>query len=143
MCDSHHEVLFSKNKCEILDKKGNTIMHGVHTSDNSYGIVTIIDLTCHSAVISNLNLWHQRLGHMNFKDLTKIAKKELVREVPKMGKNVNYVCRPCQLGMQTGAPHKKVNSFTTKRPLELVHMDLMGPTRTERIGGKRYIFINC
>ena len=38
-------------------------------------------------------------------------------------------------------PHKKVNNFTTKRPLELVHMDLMGSTRTESIGGKRYIFL--
>ena len=51
------------------------------------------------------------------------------------------MCGPCQLRKQTRAPHKKVNSFTTKRPLELVHMDLMGPTRTESIGGKRYIFL--
>ena len=55
MCDSHHEVLFSKNKCEILDKKGNTVLHGVRTSDNCYGIVTTNDLTCHSAIISNID----------------------------------------------------------------------------------------
>ena len=77
---------------------------------------------------------------MNFKDLTKIANKELVRGDPKLGKNMNHVCGPCQLKKQTRAPHKKANSFTTKRPLELVHMDLMGPTCTESIGGKRYIF---
>lgn len=125
MCDSHHEVLFSKGKCQILDKKGNTVMHGVRTFDNCYGIVTTSDLTCHSAIISNLDLWHQRLGHINFKDLDN---KELVRGVLKLGKSLNQVCGPCQLGKQTRAPHKKVNSLTTKCPLELVHMDLMEPT---------------
>ena len=29
----------------------------------------------------------------------------------------------------------------TKRPLELLHMDLMGPTKIESIGGKKYIFL--
>ncbi|KAF5932418.1 hypothetical protein HYC85_028589 [Camellia sinensis] len=134
MCDSHPEVLFSRNKSEILDKRGNIVMHGVCTSDNCYGIVTTNDLTCHSAIISNIDLWHQKLGHMNFKYLTKIANKELVRGVPKLGKNLNHVYGPCQFGKQARAPYKKVNSFITKRPLELVHMDLMRSTRTESIG---------
>ena len=29
----------------------------------------------------------------------------------------------------------------TSRPLELLHLDLMGPTRTESLGGKRYIMV--
>ena len=37
--------------------------------------------------------------------------------------------------------HKKVDSLTTKRPLELLHMDLMGPTKVESIGGMKYIFL--
>ena len=31
--------------------------------------------------------------------------------------------------------------FATSRPLELLHLDLMGPTRTESLGGKRYIMV--
>ncbi|XP_030941984.1 uncharacterized protein LOC115967010 [Quercus lobata] len=30
---------------------------------------------------------------------------------------------------------------TTSRPLELLHLDLIGPTRTESLGGKRYIMV--
>ncbi|MGV7927175.1 DDE-type integrase/transposase/recombinase, partial [Mycobacterium kansasii] len=30
---------------------------------------------------------------------------------------------------------------TTTRPLELLHMDLIGPTRTESQGGKKYILV--
>ena len=29
----------------------------------------------------------------------------------------------------------------TSRPLELLHLDLMGPARTESLGGKRYIMV--
>ena len=66
-------------------------MHGVRTFDNCYGIVTTNDLPYYSAIISNIDLWHQRLGHINFKDLTKLANKELARDVPKLGKNLNHV----------------------------------------------------
>ena len=40
------------------------------------------------------------------------------------------------------ASHHKVNVIATSRCLELVHVDLMGPTRTESLGGKRYIMVN-
>ena len=42
-------------------------------------------------------------------------------------------------GKQTKAPHKKTNVVGTSRCLELLHIDLMGPSRTESLGGKRYI----
>ena len=31
--------------------------------------------------------------------------------------------------------------FATSRCLELLHVDLMGPIRTESLGGKRYIMV--
>ena len=51
------------------------------------------------------------------------------------------VCRPCQLGKQTKAKHPSTQTSATSRPLELLHLDLMGPTRTESFGGKRYIMV--
>ena len=46
-----------------------------------------------------------------------------------------------KLAKKIRAPHKKTDSLTTKRPLELLHMDLMGPTKFESIGGKKNIFL--
>ena len=97
-------------------------------------------MSCNSAMISDIDLWHQRLGHINHNDLGKLSKFELVRGLPKLQKALNSVCGPCQVGKQIRASHKKVDSLTTKRPLELLHMDLMGPTKFESIGGKKYIF---
>ena len=45
------------------------------------------------------------------------------------------------MGKQTKASHQKVNVIATSRCLELLHVDLMGPTRTESLGGKRYIMV--
>ena len=45
------------------------------------------------------------------------------------------------MGKQTKSSHPKVNAIATSRPLELLHVDLMGLTRTESLGGKRYIML--
>ena len=59
----------------------------------------------------------------------------------KFGKIEKNVCGPCQLGKQTKSTHPKVNVVATSRPLELLHVDLMGPMRKESVGGKRYIIV--
>jgi hypothetical protein len=50
-------------------------------------------------------------------------------------------CGPCQLGKQTRTAHKKTSGILTSRNLELLHMDLMGPTRTASLGGRKYILV--
>ena len=44
-------------------------------------------------------------------------------------------------GPQTKSMHKKGKYLSTKEPLELLHMDLMGPMQTESLGGKIYIYV--
>ena len=39
------------------------------------------------------------------------------------------------------AKHPDTQTSATSRPLELLHLDLMGPTRTKFLGGKRYIMV--
>jgi len=73
--------------------------------------------------------------------MLKIASKEIVKDLPKMEKTGKVVCRPCQLGKQTRAAHKKTSGILTSRNLELLHMDLMGPTRTASLGGRKYILV--
>ena len=88
-----------------------------------------------------LELWHQRLGHANYKQVAKVSKLEAVVGLPKFGKVEKNVCGPCQMGKQTKSAHPKVHVVATSRPLELLHVDLMGLTRTESMGGKHYIIV--
>ena len=47
------------------------------------------------------------------------------------------VCGPCQHGKQTRTSHK-TKEFSTSKPLEIIHADLCGPTRTPALQGERY-----
>ena len=73
--------------------------------------------------------------------MSKVSKLEAMIGLPKLGKIEKNVCGPCQLGKQTKSTHSKVNVVATSRPLVLLHVDLMGPMRTESMGGKRYIMV--
>jgi len=73
--------------------------------------------------------------------MMKIASKEIVKNLPKMEKTGKGVCGPCQIGKQTRAAHKKTSCILTYINLELLHMDLMGPTRTASLGGRKYILV--
>jgi hypothetical protein len=119
-------------------------MGGKRTVDNCYGLsglTTDPQIFYNKATIDDSELWHQRLGHLNFTDMLKIAGKDVVKGLPKMEKTGKGICASCQLGKQTRAAHKKTSSFQTSRNLELLHMDLMGPTRTASLGGKNYILV--
>ena len=81
------------------------------------------------------------MGHFSYKHLSIVSKHESVLGIPKLSKVRNVVCKPCQLGKQKKAKHPSTQTSATSKPLELLHMDLMGPTRTKSLGGKRYIMV--
>ncbi|KAK0587330.1 hypothetical protein LWI29_021082 [Acer saccharum] len=112
----------------------------MRSSDNCYCLEASI-VSNHVSMDEQIELWHERLGHMNFRDLRTLGKFNCVCGLPKLGKKANDVCGPCQQRKQTKSMHKKGKYLTTKEPLELLHMDLMGPMQTESLGGKRYIFV--
>jgi len=143
-CDSDLVVQFSKKECNIFDSSGKWLMGGERTTDNCYGLpglTTDPQIFCKKAIIDDSELWHQRLGHLNFFNMLKIAGKDIVKDLPKMEKTGTGICGSCQLGKQTQAAHKKTSGIQTSRNLELLHMELMGPTRTASLGGKRYILV--
>ena len=116
-------------------------MEGNRTTDNCYGVVPTTPISCKSARVDMLELWHHRFGHANFKQVTKVSKLEAVEGLPKFGKVKKTICGTCQIGKQTKASHHKVNVIATSRCLKLLHVDLVGPTRIESLGGKRYIMV--
>ena len=116
-------------------------MKGNRTTDNCYGVVPTTPISCRSVRVDMLELWHHRFGHATFEQVTKVSKLEAVEGLPKFGKVEKTICGACQMGKQTKESHHKVNVIATSCCLELLHVDLMGPTRTESLGGKRYIMV--
>ena len=70
-------------------------MKGARTSDNCYGITSGSGIVCNSAKQDETEMWHQRLGHVNFNDLSRLSSSELIRGIPKLKKITSYVCELC------------------------------------------------
>ncbi|KAG6505768.1 hypothetical protein ZIOFF_038133 [Zingiber officinale] len=76
------------------------------------------------------SLWHARLGHINMTKMRAIIQKKLVEGLPDSMKIDNEgVCEGCQFGKSHRLPFENSTSRCTT-PLERIHSDLMGPTKT-------------
>ena len=67
-----------------------------------------------------------------------LCKNELVIGLPKLKFNKDKPCDACQKGKQSKSSFKLKNIVSTSRPLELIHMDLFGPTRVASLGGMQF-----
>ncbi|XP_057802840.1 uncharacterized protein LOC131018136 [Salvia miltiorrhiza] len=142
LCDENLHVKFNKDSCEVFDAQNCCVMRGQRSSDNC---CLVDDPKCNKAQIDESLLWHQKLGHTNFKNLDRLSKLEAVRGLPKIMQKEKEVCESCQKGKQIHATHRATQQaeqhFGTTRCFELVHMDLVGPVGVESIGGKRYVYV--
>ena len=86
-------------------------------------------------------LWHRRIAHIHMHHLNKLVSNELVLSLPKLKFEKEHVCEACQKGKQTRKSFKLKNFVSTSKPLELLHMDLFGPSRTMSLGGNMYALV--
>ena len=120
--------------------KGSVKLEGQRSANNCY--MWTPGTTCLSASVENdCKIWHQKLGHLNFRTLIKLANHEIVRGLPKLSHDSSFVCGPCNKGKQVKVNHKVVPDIGTTHALELIHMDLMGPINVQSRAGKKYIFV--
>ncbi|GJS35718.1 putative ribonuclease H-like domain-containing protein [Tanacetum coccineum] len=153
MCDKKNKVLFTDSECLVLSPDfklpdENQVLLRVPRQNNMYSfnlenIVPTGGLACliAKATIDESNKLHRRLGHVKFKILNKLVKGNLVRGLPSNIFQNDHTCVACQKGKQHKASCKaKVVSFISQ-PLQLLHMDLFGPTSVRSINHKTYCLV--
>ena len=84
ICDEDFLVQFSKKGCIIINEEGIQVLEGNRTTDNCYEVVPTAPISCRSACVDMLELWHHRFGHANFKQVAKVSKLEVVEGLPKL-----------------------------------------------------------
>jgi hypothetical protein len=53
----------------------------------------------------------------------------------------DLVRAPCHHGKIITASHSSVNTVMTEHPRQLLHMDIVGPSRVHSMGGKWYVLV--
>ena len=94
ICDQNLFVNFNRNKCRILDVDGNCILEGHRSSDHCYKLASSI--IYRKTTLDDTESWHQKLGHLNYRLLTRIVKTDAVKEVPLLKKKQLGICSSCQ-----------------------------------------------
>ncbi|GKB51422.1 ribonuclease H-like domain-containing protein [Tanacetum coccineum] len=127
MCDKKNNVLFTETGClvlspdfKLLDER--QVLLKVPRQNNIYifdlkNVVPSGGLTClfAKATIDESNLWHRRLGHINFKTMNKLVRGNLVRGLPSKLFENDHFCVTCQKGKQHKASCK---TKLTQKPMK-------------------------
>ncbi|KAG8068859.1 hypothetical protein GUJ93_ZPchr0005g15577 [Zizania palustris] len=73
--------------------------------------------------------------------LNKLAKRDLVVGLKDIKFEKDKLCSACQAGRQVACSHPSKSIMSTSRPLELLHIDLFGPTTYKSIGGNSFCLV--
>nr|GEY53640.1 copia protein [Tanacetum cinerariifolium] len=145
-CDAGLEVAFRQHTCHIRNKDKVDLLKGSRTTNMYY--ISLKDMmeaspVCLLSKASSTKswLWHRRLNHLNFGTRNKLARKDLVRGIPKLKYEKEHLCPSCQLSKSKRSSHPLKTINTNTEILNTLHMDLCGPMRIESINGKKYILV--
>nr|GEX42206.1 hypothetical protein [Tanacetum cinerariifolium] len=144
--DAGLEVAFRQQTCYIHNKDKVDLLKGSRTT-NLY-FVSLKDMMEASLVfllskasLTKSWLWHRRLYHLNFGTLNELARKDLVRGLPKLKYEKEHLYPSYQLGKSKRSSHPLKTVNTNTEILNTLHMDLCGPIRIESINRKKCILV--
>nr|GEU33343.1 retrovirus-related Pol polyprotein from transposon TNT 1-94 [Tanacetum cinerariifolium] len=145
-CDVDLEVAFRKSTCYIRDLKGNDLLIGSRGSD-LYSI-TLQDTSTPNpiclmakAALSQAWLWHRRHSHLKFDSINLLSKNDIVIGLPKLKFVKDHLCSSCEVGKAKRKSFHTKTTSSSKRRLQLLHVDLCDPVGVESINGKKYVLV--
>ncbi|GJT84740.1 putative ribonuclease H-like domain-containing protein [Tanacetum coccineum] len=153
ICDKKNKVLFTDSECLVLSSEfklpdENQVLLKIPRQNNMYNfnlenIIPTGGLACliAKATTDESNKWHRRLGHVNFKNLNKLMKGNLVRGLPSNIFQNDHTCVACQKGKQHKASCKSKEVSSISQTLQLLHMDLFRPTSVRSLNHKTYCLV--
>ncbi|KAK1630688.1 hypothetical protein QYE76_005003 [Lolium multiflorum] len=87
-------------------------------------------------------LWHRRLAHVNMRTLQSLHKgNHIVGLMESVSFAKDRVCRACVEGKMHDSPHPSKTIISSKRILELLHVDLFGPVTHASLGAKKHCLV--
>nr|GEY55002.1 putative ribonuclease H-like domain-containing protein [Tanacetum cinerariifolium] len=154
ICDKKNQVLFIDTEFLVLFKDfklpdDRMVVLKVPRKHNLYTINlndlcprgNLACLVAHASFNEYMK-WHKRMAHVNYKNMNRLVKGNLVRGLPpKLFKN-GHTCVACCKGKQHKAFYKTINAVSSiSEPLQLLYMDLFSPTSIRSIDHQYYCLV--
>nr|GEY43660.1 hypothetical protein [Tanacetum cinerariifolium] len=138
-CDYDMEVAFRKHSCYVQETDGVELIKGSRGSNLYTILVEDIMKSFPICLLSKASknkswLWHRRLNHLHFGTINDLARKDLVRGLPRLKFEKDHLWSACQLGKSNKHTHKPKTKNTNLEVLNTLHMDLCGPITPQQNG---------
>ncbi|WVZ17444.1 hypothetical protein V8G54_010426 [Vigna mungo] len=132
-------VMSNKGQAEIFDRDDKLILRTNICKNRTFQItLDTVETQCMKVVKDDETWrWHLRYGHLNFHDLQRLRKKEMVSGLPEIVMSEGS-CETCIIAKQTKRPFKTHLQIRSKELLQVVHSDVCGPMETPTLSGNRY-----
>lgn len=148
LLDKHkHWLKFKDSKCLIFSPD-NQIIAAAPLQNNLYLLHSRVSGdVCTAAILvepktpnlrDDIMMWHRRFGHQNVESLKYMVNHDLVYGLNKV-KGQKKDCDTCIKAKLTRTTFKKIGHIYTKKPLELMHLDLWSSTAGSSFGQTKYI----
>ena len=93
--------------------------------------------TSSAYMLESSNVWHGRLGHVNYDTLRRLINMECL---PNFKIDSNHKCEICVESKLTRTSFQSIER--SSEPLELIHSDICDLKFIQTRGGKKYSYIN-
>nr|GEV54295.1 retrovirus-related Pol polyprotein from transposon TNT 1-94 [Tanacetum cinerariifolium] len=144
--DANFKVLFTKTQGTIFGQNNDVVLIAPRRKD-----VYVIDMSSYpegsntyffAKASNSVNwLWHKRPSHLNFKNINKLAKHNLVVGLPSLTFLKDKPCSTHEKGKHYRASFKTKQSFSISKYLYLLHMDLFRPVKPQTINQNIYTLV--
>ncbi|GJU63787.1 retrovirus-related pol polyprotein from transposon TNT 1-94 [Tanacetum coccineum] len=135
-----------KHSCYVRDTDGVELIK--HSRGSNLYTISVKDMTKSSLIclLSKASknkswLWHRRLNHLNFGTINDLARKDLVRGLPRLKFEKDHLCFACQLGKSKKHTYTPKAENTNLEVLNTLHIDLCRLMPVQTINEKKYILV--
>lgn len=145
MCDKGLKVIFETDGASVINREGKTVLRADRVNGGLYYVrASLLESNANaewdggmSSKMSLAEIWHRRMGHINYRDLQKCHREDAVKGMTVDKWKEDTRCEICIRGKMTKSPFPK-KSERKSDIFEIIHSNVCGPMRTESLGKSRY-----
>ncbi|MCI17993.1 retrovirus-related pol polyprotein from transposon TNT 1-94, partial [Trifolium medium] len=135
LLEKDYKIVMGNKILNVYNTKGSLLLKTSMSKNRTFKIG--LDVRNHKCLMTASSreewIWHYRMRHLNFKDLSLLQNQGMVTGIPKLQVS-EEICEECVQSKQHRGSFSKNAISKTKCVLELVYSDVCGPMQVESNG---------